>query len=83
MTSEQCGNCKFYLTEEQTTRGLFDDAPLHPDDFESECRRYPPVKIYEIKEKADVIRDCFSHPTVNVNGWCGEWVATPKTKPYI
>lgn len=41
---EQCSNCKFYDLENQKTLGILNDDELHPEDYESKCRRYPPVR---------------------------------------
>lgn len=74
---ECCRNCKFYWLEKETIRGHAEDEPLHPDDRESECRRYPPVRgdaeYYGCMVDADVLRDYFSGPIVQSVYWCGEW----------
>lgn len=75
---QRCGNCRFYRRDAETTRRLSDDSPLHPDDYEAECRRFPPTRgdpalFGEITEAHNVLYDFFSGPIVNTGYWCGEW----------
>ena len=82
MSNERCGNCKFYHLADETTSSLEDDLPLHEDDFESSCRRYPPVRgdpaYWGHIESPDVLQTFFSGPIVSAIGWCGEWRAQEK-----
>lgn len=77
MQKKQCKNCIFYHIEQQTTRDINDDSPLHECDHEAECRRYPPVRVdadYAGRMgEQGVLRDHFSGPIVQAISWCGEW----------
>jgi len=78
MNTETCRGCKFYHLDQETTMGHVDDKKAHQDDFEAECRRYPPVRgdaeYYGAMPGNDLLRDCFSGPIVQAIGWCGEWM---------
>ena len=72
---KHCRNCKFYNLEDETVAGE-DDEILNPVDFESECKRYPPVRgdaEYYGDMNGGLLRDCFSGPIVQAINWCGEW----------
>ena len=77
MDDERCGTCKFYKIEEETKRGHINDDEIHEDDFEAECRRYPPVRgdkdYFGSINDPDLLRDFFSGPSVQTTNWCGEW----------
>jgi hypothetical protein len=77
MAIENCRTCRFYRIEEETRFGIRDDDPLHKDDYEAECRRFPPTRgdkdYWGEMEAPDVLRDFFSGPIVQALYWCGEW----------
>lgn len=77
MNKEMCRTCKFYCIENELTLGLRNDDKLHPDDYESECRRYPPVRgdkdYFGEMKKPDLLSDYYSGPIVNAKYWCGEY----------
>ena len=77
MTIEKCSTCKFYRMDQEVRRGLVSDDRLHPNDFEAECRRYPPthgeVAYFGSLTDMDIQCDVFSGPIVSNSGWCGEW----------
>lgn len=72
-----CGGCKFYHLDDERTEGLLDDEELHPDDYESECRRYPPVRgdaeYYGGMLDDNMLHQRYRGPVVPSIGWCGEW----------
>ena len=77
MIKEECKNCKFYFIEEETVRAIETDEELHPDDYESECRRFPPVRgdsdYYGKMINPYQLNDYYGHPVVKCKAWCGEW----------
>jgi hypothetical protein len=72
-----CGTCRYYYAAEETKLGHIDDCPLSQEDYESQCRRYPPVrgdsKYHGEMSGSDVLSDCFSYPIVKTSWVCGEW----------
>lgn len=77
MAIEECSSCRFYHRQEEYKSDLNSDQPLHPDDFEAVCRRYPPSRFDEdyFGKLAEMgtLADGFAGPTVNAKGWCGEF----------
>ncbi len=77
MNAERCGTCRFYNRDNETTRDLQSDWPLHEEDHEATCRRFPPVRgdadYFGTLPGAGVLRDAYSGPTVQTVSWCGEW----------
>ena len=77
MNAERCGTCRFYDRDNETTRDLQSDAPLHEDDYEASCRRFPPVRgdagYFGKLSDISLLRDAYSGPTVQTVAWCGEW----------
>lgn len=79
---QRCGTCRFYnLAEEFKADQQNGLEELHPDDYEAECRRYPPArgdaKFYGDLDHGPVMSDKFAFPIVNTLSWCGEWAARP------
>lgn len=74
---EKCRDCRFYFLEEETITNFYDDSPRRPDEFEAECRRFPPVRgdadYYGNLTVCNYKSDCFSGPIVNALHWCGEF----------
>jgi hypothetical protein len=77
MNTERCGTCRYYDRDNETTYDLESDEPLHPDDYEAKCRRFPPVRgevdYFGPLIGRDVLRDAYSGPVVQTIAWCGEW----------
>ncbi|MFM7008255.1 MAG: hypothetical protein ACKO0Z_02785 [Betaproteobacteria bacterium] len=77
MNAERCGNCRFYDRENETKLNLKSDEPLHEDDYEAPCRRFPPVrgdaKYFGAMGEMELLRDAYSGPFVQTVAWCGEW----------
>ena len=77
MTNERCGTCRFYNRTHETRHDQLSDIPLHEEDYEAECRRFPPVRgdadYFGELGNMGVLRDAYSGPTVNTAAWCGEW----------
>lgn len=77
MSKKMCGNCKFYFAEEEVTRARIDDSEIHPKDYSSECRRFPPVRgdedFYGKMEDLNLLHEGYTYPAVNCISWCGEW----------
>ena len=77
MSTEQCGNCKFYDLKERQT--LYEDDPLNPIHL-SRCRRYPPKRMCGGKSLHSGFGLEFElaehqYPLVEDYWWCGEWRA--------
>ena len=78
-TDWRCGTCRFYNRENETRRGLISDQELHEDDYEAECRRFPPVRgdaeCCGKMADCEVLCESYCWPTVRSLDWCGEWAS--------
>lgn len=70
---QSCRDCKFYFIEAETRHDLVTDRPLHEDDYESECRRFPPDRIGKWPKDSGTQFEFFNGPIVAAMAWCGEW----------
>ena len=75
---KRCGTCQFYNRDNETTCDLHTDEPLHEEDYEAPCRRFPPVRdidaSYDLEVNICVVRrDLYTGPIVQNTAWCGEW----------
>lgn len=77
MNAERCGTCRFYDRESETTRDIKSDNPLHEEDYEATCRRFPPVRgdadYFGNLHELGLLRYAYTGPTVQTTAWCGEW----------
>ena len=77
MNAERCGTCRFYDRDNETTHDLQSDEPLHENDYEAPCRRFPPVRgdadYFGKLSDMGLLRDAYSGPIVQTVAWCGEW----------
>ena len=75
----RCGTCRFYDRKNETQRDLISDQELHKDDYEAECRRFPPVRgdAEYCGEMAGrkVLSESYCWPTVRSVDWCEEWAS--------
>jgi hypothetical protein len=75
----RCGTCRFYDRKNETHRDLISDRELHKDDYESECRRFPPVRgdaeYCGEMVGCEVLSALYCWPTVRSVDWCGEWAS--------
>ena len=74
MERKQCSNCKYYYSSKVYQIIPKKSGNLSPIEIKelgkSECRRYPPKKVYGVKteeERADLF------PFVYPESWCGEY----------
>jgi len=77
MYKEFCRTCRYYFIEFENRHNLLTDEPLDVDEYEAECRRFPPVRgdksYYGKMRDAHVLHLMFSGPIVQAISWCGEW----------
>ena len=63
MTDEQCGACRYAMTDPQDLSMIF-------------CRRYPPT-VQVLGMQNGSVSKATSYPQVTRQGWCGEFASRP------
>ena len=86
-TDWRCGTCRFYDRENEMQRGLISDRELHEDDYEAECRRFPPVRgdaeYFGTMVNSEVLSESYCWPTVRSADWCGEWASRDRAPEVV
>ncbi len=77
---DTCRQCRYYDLDNETTHNIDTGDPLQSeDDYEAECRRFPPVRgdaeYFGSLDQLVRLSHGFSGPWVQSIYWCGEWTA--------
>lgn len=83
----RCGTCRFYDKKNETQRCFISDRELHEDDYEAECRRFPPVRgdaeYLGTMVNCEVLSEFYCWPTVRSVDWCGEWASRDRAPEVV
>lgn len=77
---DTCRQCRYYDLDNETTADIHTGLPFSSeDDYEAECRRFPPVRgdaeYFGRLGQLERLSHGFSGPYVQSIYWCGEWTA--------